>query len=154
MPALPRRQAAPQAIFSGLRCLLFLQLFLPLAKVIIKQEPGELPQQAAVPAAGTAAQPSVQQYVTVKGSHMLALSPQKPVVSAGEGTVQSKVWGTWASLLWWELSCGVTATLGASPRGAGSLLPRSQVATPWLAGFLCAEGLVSCFRVVLGKGAG
>ncbi|NWV28369.1 YETS2 protein, partial [Origma solitaria] len=64
-------------------------------KVIIKQEPGELPQQAAVPVAGVAAQPSVQQYVTVKGSHMLALSPQKPVVSAGEGTVQSKVWGTW-----------------------------------------------------------
>ncbi|XP_038001724.1 YEATS domain-containing protein 2 isoform X6 [Motacilla alba alba] len=61
-------------------------------KVIIKQEPGELPQQAAVPAAG-AAQPSVQQYVTVKGSHMLALSPQKPVVSTGEGTVQSKVVG-------------------------------------------------------------
>uniref|UniRef100_A0A8C5TNN8 YEATS domain-containing protein 2 n=1 Tax=Malurus cyaneus samueli TaxID=2593467 RepID=A0A8C5TNN8_9PASS len=62
-------------------------------KVIIKQEPGELPQQAAVPAAGTAAQPSVQQYVTVKGSHMLALSPQKPIVSTGEGTVQSKVVG-------------------------------------------------------------
>uniref|UniRef100_A0A8C3MUC6 YEATS domain-containing protein 2 n=1 Tax=Geospiza parvula TaxID=87175 RepID=A0A8C3MUC6_GEOPR len=61
-------------------------------KVIIKQEPGELPQQAAVPAAG-AAQPSLQQYVTVKGSHMLALSPQKPVVSSGEGTVQSKVVG-------------------------------------------------------------
>ncbi|XP_021411467.2 YEATS domain-containing protein 2 isoform X6 [Lonchura striata] len=61
-------------------------------KVIIKQEPGEVPQQAAVPAAG-AAQPSVQQYVTVKGSHMLALSPQKPVVSSGEGTVQSKVVG-------------------------------------------------------------
>ncbi|XP_077039739.1 YEATS domain-containing protein 2 isoform X2 [Agelaius phoeniceus] len=61
-------------------------------KVIIKQEPGELPQQAAVPAAG-AAQPSLQQYVTVKGSHMLALSPQKPAVSSGEGTVQSKVVG-------------------------------------------------------------
>nr|XP_026651593.1 YEATS domain-containing protein 2 isoform X2 [Zonotrichia albicollis] len=61
-------------------------------KVIIKQEPGELPQQAAVPAAG-AAQPSLQQYVTVKGSHMLALSPQKPVVSSAEGTVQSKVVG-------------------------------------------------------------
>ncbi|XP_056354757.1 YEATS domain-containing protein 2 isoform X4 [Oenanthe melanoleuca] len=61
-------------------------------KVIIKQEPGELPQQAAVPAAG-AAQPAVQQYVTVKGSHMLALSPQKPIVSTGEGTVQSKVVG-------------------------------------------------------------
>ncbi|XP_064291904.1 YEATS domain-containing protein 2 isoform X2 [Passer domesticus] len=59
-------------------------------KVIIKQEPGELPQQAAVPAAG-AAQPSLQQYVTVKGSHMLALSPQKPAASAGEGTVPSKV---------------------------------------------------------------
>lgn len=60
------------------------------AQVIIKQEPGELPQQAAVPAAG-AAQPSLQQYVTVKGSHMLALSPQKPAGSGGEGTVQPKV---------------------------------------------------------------
>ncbi|XP_053807821.1 YEATS domain-containing protein 2 isoform X2 [Vidua chalybeata] len=61
-------------------------------KVIIKQEPGEVPQQVAAPAAGTV-QPSVQQYVTVKGSHMLALSPQKPVVSSSEGTVQSKVVG-------------------------------------------------------------
>ncbi|XP_039236063.1 YEATS domain-containing protein 2 isoform X3 [Pipra filicauda] len=61
-------------------------------KVIIKQEPGELPQQPQVPGTG-AAQPSVPQYVTVKGSHMLALSPQKPVVSTGEGTVQSKVVG-------------------------------------------------------------
>uniref|UniRef100_A0A8C3C9V7 YEATS domain-containing protein 2 n=1 Tax=Cairina moschata TaxID=8855 RepID=A0A8C3C9V7_CAIMO len=60
-------------------------------KVIIKQEPGELPQQPQLPA--TAPQTSVQQYVTVKGSHMLALSPQKPVVSTGEGTVQSKVVG-------------------------------------------------------------
>ncbi|XP_014797019.1 PREDICTED: YEATS domain-containing protein 2 isoform X2 [Calidris pugnax] len=62
-------------------------------KVIIKQEPGELPQQPQLPTTGTTTQTSVQQYVTVKGSHMLALSPQKPVVSAGEGTVQSKVVG-------------------------------------------------------------
>ncbi|KAM9275135.1 YEATS domain-containing protein 2 isoform 2-T2 [Cariama cristata] len=62
-------------------------------KVIIKQEPGELPQQPQIPATGTTTQTSVQQYVTVKGSHMLALSPQKPVVSTGEGTVQSKVVG-------------------------------------------------------------
>uniref|UniRef100_A0A8C8A4A9 YEATS domain-containing protein 2 n=1 Tax=Otus sunia TaxID=257818 RepID=A0A8C8A4A9_9STRI len=62
-------------------------------KVIIKQEPGELPQQPQLPATGTSTQTSVQQYVTVKGSHMLALSPQKPVVSTGEGTVQSKVVG-------------------------------------------------------------
>ncbi|XP_065700295.1 YEATS domain-containing protein 2 isoform X6 [Patagioenas fasciata] len=62
-------------------------------KVIIKQEPGELPQQPQLPATGTSTQTSVQQYVTVKGSHMLALSPQKPVISAGEGTVQSKVVG-------------------------------------------------------------
>ncbi|XP_065531577.1 YEATS domain-containing protein 2 isoform X6 [Lathamus discolor] len=62
-------------------------------KVIIKQEPGELAQQPQVPVTGTATQSSVQQYVTVKGSHMLALSPQKPVVSTGEGTVQSKVVG-------------------------------------------------------------
>ncbi|XP_053930736.1 LOW QUALITY PROTEIN: YEATS domain-containing protein 2 [Cuculus canorus] len=62
-------------------------------KVIIKQEPGELPQQPQLPATGTATQTTVQQYVTVKGSHMLALSPQKPVVGTGEGTVQSKVVG-------------------------------------------------------------
>nr|XP_025965373.1 YEATS domain-containing protein 2 isoform X1 [Dromaius novaehollandiae] len=62
-------------------------------KVIIKQEPGELPQQPQQPATGTTTQTSVQQYVTVKGSHMLALSPQKPVMSTGEGTVQSKVVG-------------------------------------------------------------
>ncbi|XP_027749460.1 YEATS domain-containing protein 2 isoform X5 [Empidonax traillii] len=61
-------------------------------KVIIKQEPGEVPQQPQAVGTG-AAQPSVPQYVTVKGSHMLALSPQKPVVSTGEGTVQSKVVG-------------------------------------------------------------
>lgn len=121
--------------------------------MIIKQEPGELPQQAAVPAAG-AAQPSVQQYVTVKGSHMLALSPQKPIMSTGEGTVQSKVRATWASLGSWELSRGVTAALGASPRGAGLILARSRVAAPWVAGLLCAEWLVSCSHVLLGKGAG
>ncbi|XP_068810294.1 YEATS domain-containing protein 2 isoform X1 [Struthio camelus] len=62
-------------------------------KVIIKQEPGELPQQPQLPATGTTTQASVQQYVTVKGSHMLALSPQKPVMSTGEGAVQSKVVG-------------------------------------------------------------
>ncbi|XP_051482265.1 YEATS domain-containing protein 2 isoform X6 [Apus apus] len=62
-------------------------------KVIIKQEPGELPQQPQQPVTGTTTPASVQQYVTVKGSHMLALSPQKPIVSTGEGTVQSKVVG-------------------------------------------------------------
>ncbi|XP_071607642.1 YEATS domain-containing protein 2 isoform X1 [Heliangelus exortis] len=62
-------------------------------KVIIKQEPGELPQQPQLPVTGTSTQPSVQQYVTVKGSHMVALSPQKPLGSTGEGTVQPKVVG-------------------------------------------------------------
>ncbi|XP_025065538.1 YEATS domain-containing protein 2 isoform X9 [Alligator sinensis] len=62
-------------------------------KVIIKQEPGELPQQPQMAVTGTASQPSVQQYVTVKGSHMIALSPQKQIVSTSEGTTQSKVVG-------------------------------------------------------------
>ncbi|XP_019341686.1 YEATS domain-containing protein 2 isoform X4 [Alligator mississippiensis] len=62
-------------------------------KVIIKQEPGELPQQPQMPVTGTASQPSVQQYVTVKGSHVIALSPQKQIVSTSEGTTQSKVVG-------------------------------------------------------------
>ncbi|XP_062988523.1 YEATS domain-containing protein 2 [Elgaria multicarinata webbii] len=60
-------------------------------KVIIKQEPGELPQQSPVQATGTASQTSVQQYVTVKGSHVIALSPQKQVVSTGEGSTSSKI---------------------------------------------------------------
>lgn len=59
--------------------------------MIIKQEPGELPQQPQMPVTGTASQPSVQQYVTVKGSHVIALSPQKQIVSTSEGTTQSKV---------------------------------------------------------------
>ncbi|XP_061492353.1 YEATS domain-containing protein 2 [Rhineura floridana] len=62
-------------------------------KVIIKQEPGELPQQSAAPATGTTSQTPVQQYVTVKGSHMIALSPQKQIVSTGEGATSSKVIG-------------------------------------------------------------
>ncbi|XP_032620703.1 YEATS domain-containing protein 2 isoform X3 [Chelonoidis abingdonii] len=62
-------------------------------KVIIKQEPGELPQQPQLPVTGTTSQASGQQYVTVKGSHMIALSPQKQIVTTGEGTTQSKVVG-------------------------------------------------------------
>ncbi|XP_067394985.1 YEATS domain-containing protein 2 isoform X3 [Emydura macquarii macquarii] len=62
-------------------------------KVMIKQEPGELPQQPQLPVTGTTSQASGQQYVTVKGSHMIALSPQKQIVSTGEGTTQSKVVG-------------------------------------------------------------
>ncbi|XP_044291965.1 YEATS domain-containing protein 2 isoform X7 [Varanus komodoensis] len=60
-------------------------------KVIIKQEPGELPQPSPAPAAGTASQTSVQQYVTVKGSHVIALSPQKQIVSTGEGSTSAKI---------------------------------------------------------------
>ncbi|XP_015282950.1 PREDICTED: YEATS domain-containing protein 2 [Gekko japonicus] len=62
-------------------------------KVIIKQEPGELPQPSPAPPAGAASQTSVPQYVTVKGSHMIALSPQKQIVSTGEGSAPSKVVG-------------------------------------------------------------
>ncbi|XP_063163028.1 YEATS domain-containing protein 2 isoform X2 [Candoia aspera] len=60
-------------------------------KVIIKQEPGELPQHSPVASTGTASQTSVQQYVTVKGSHVIALSPQKQIVSTGEGSTSSKI---------------------------------------------------------------
>ncbi|XP_037695492.1 YEATS domain-containing protein 2 isoform X2 [Choloepus didactylus] len=55
-------------------------------KVIIKQEPGEAPH---VPTSGAASQPPLPQYVTVKGGHMIAVSPQKQVISAGEGTAHS-----------------------------------------------------------------
>ncbi|XP_045439695.1 YEATS domain-containing protein 2 isoform X7 [Pipistrellus kuhlii] len=55
-------------------------------KVIIKQEPGEASQ---VPTTGAASQSPLPQYVTVKGGHMIAVSPQKQVIAAGEGTAQS-----------------------------------------------------------------
>nr|XP_040126145.1 YEATS domain-containing protein 2 isoform X4 [Ictidomys tridecemlineatus] len=55
-------------------------------KVIIKQEPGEAPH---VPTTGASSQSPLPQYVTVKGGHMIAVSPQKQVITAGEGTTQS-----------------------------------------------------------------
>ncbi|MBZ3881202.1 YEATS domain-containing protein 2 [Sciurus carolinensis] len=55
-------------------------------KVIIKQEPGEAPH---MPTTGAASQSPLPQYVTVKGGHMIAVSPQKQVITAGEGTTQS-----------------------------------------------------------------
>ncbi|XP_034295693.1 YEATS domain-containing protein 2 [Pantherophis guttatus] len=60
-------------------------------KVIIKQEPGELPQHSPVGATGAASQASLPQYMTVKGSHVIALSPQKQIVSTGEGSTSSKI---------------------------------------------------------------
>ncbi|XP_023592620.1 YEATS domain-containing protein 2 [Trichechus manatus latirostris] len=54
--------------------------------VIIKQEPGEAPH---VPTSGAASQSPLPQYVTVKGGHMIAVSPQKQVITAGEGSAQS-----------------------------------------------------------------
>ncbi|XP_021112010.1 YEATS domain-containing protein 2 isoform X3 [Heterocephalus glaber] len=55
-------------------------------KVIIKQEPGEAPH---VPTTGAASQSPLPQYVTVKGGHMIAVSPQKQVITAAEGSAQS-----------------------------------------------------------------
>lgn len=55
-------------------------------KVIIKQEPGEAPH---VPTTGAAGQSPLPQYVTVKGGHMIAVSPQKQVITAAEGTGQA-----------------------------------------------------------------
>lgn len=55
-------------------------------KVIIKQEPGEASH---ISTAGAASQSPLPQYVTVKGGHMIAVSPQKQVMAAGDGTAQS-----------------------------------------------------------------
>uniref|UniRef100_A0AAY5F3Y3 YEATS domain-containing protein 2 n=1 Tax=Electrophorus electricus TaxID=8005 RepID=A0AAY5F3Y3_ELEEL len=62
-------------------------------KVIIKQEPGEVttqqsPQQQVV---STATPQQPQQYVTVKGGHMITVSPQKSGVGPGGGATPSKV---------------------------------------------------------------
>ncbi|XP_051047093.1 YEATS domain-containing protein 2 isoform X2 [Phodopus roborovskii] len=68
---------SPKAVTGGLGAF---------TKVIIKQEPGEAPH---VSTTGTTNQSAFPQYVTVKGGHMIAVSPQKQVISAGEGTTQS-----------------------------------------------------------------
>ncbi|XP_029472869.1 YEATS domain-containing protein 2 isoform X3 [Rhinatrema bivittatum] len=60
-------------------------------KVIIKQEPVDPPQQQ-VPIPVSASQPTLQQYVTVKGGHVIAVSPQKQIAGT-EGPAQTKVVG-------------------------------------------------------------
>ncbi|XP_067851646.1 YEATS domain-containing protein 2 isoform X3 [Heptranchias perlo] len=61
-------------------------------KVIIKQEPGEaVAQQSGVMPVPT--QQPVQQFVTVKGGQVIAVSPQKHSSSLGAGATQTKVIG-------------------------------------------------------------
>ncbi|XP_067898037.1 YEATS domain-containing protein 2 isoform X2 [Heterodontus francisci] len=61
-------------------------------KVIIKQEPGEaVAQQSGVTAVST--QQAVQQFVSVKGGQVIAVSPQKHSSSLGAGATQTKVVG-------------------------------------------------------------
>ncbi|XP_072429073.1 YEATS domain-containing protein 2 isoform X6 [Chiloscyllium punctatum] len=61
-------------------------------KVIIKQEPGEtVAQQSGVTAVST--QQAVQQFVTVKGGQVIAVSPQKHSSGLGTGVTQTKVVG-------------------------------------------------------------
>ncbi|MGH0124331.1 UNVERIFIED_CONTAM: hypothetical protein FKN15_032645 [Acipenser sinensis] len=62
-------------------------------KVIIKQEPGEAPQQQQhqMMVSTATSQQTAQQFVTVKGGHMIALSPQKQASAVGTGSKQSKV---------------------------------------------------------------
>ncbi|XP_078065296.1 YEATS domain-containing protein 2 isoform X14 [Mustelus asterias] len=61
-------------------------------KVIIKQEPGEsVGQQSGVTAVST--QQAVQQFVTVKGGQVIAVSPQKHSSGLGAGATQTKVVG-------------------------------------------------------------
>ncbi|KAK7159681.1 hypothetical protein R3I94_005882 [Phoxinus phoxinus] len=65
-------------------------------KVIIKQEPGEVPTQPSPQqqVISTATSQQQQQYVTVKGGHMIAMSPQKQSgAGAGGGATPSKVLG-------------------------------------------------------------
>ncbi|XP_067308735.1 YEATS domain-containing protein 2 isoform X2 [Pseudorasbora parva] len=65
-------------------------------KVIIKQEPGEVPTQPSPQqqVVSTATSQQQQQYVTVKGGHMIAMSPQKQSgAGAGGGATPSKVLG-------------------------------------------------------------
>ncbi|XP_045570837.1 YEATS domain-containing protein 2 isoform X2 [Salmo salar] len=69
-------------------------------KVIIKQEPGEVPTQhqqqmvSSVTAAQQSAAAATQQFVAVKGGHVISMSPQKQTGGAsGAGAPPSKVLG-------------------------------------------------------------
>ncbi|KAL0966480.1 hypothetical protein UPYG_G00295770 [Umbra pygmaea] len=65
-------------------------------KVIIKQEPGEVPtqQHQMVSTVTAAQQPATQQFVAVKGGHVISMSPQKQIGGpAGTGSTQNKVLG-------------------------------------------------------------
>lgn len=55
-------------------------------QVIIKQEPSEASH---MPSTGAASQSPLPQYVTVKGGHMITVSPQKQGITTGEGATQS-----------------------------------------------------------------
>ncbi|MCI4390769.1 hypothetical protein PGIGA_G00126600 [Pangasianodon gigas] len=64
-------------------------------KVIIKQEPGEVTTQTSSQqqAGTTAPAQQQQQYMTMKGSHMIAVSPQKSGVGSGGGATPTKMVG-------------------------------------------------------------
>uniref|UniRef100_A0A6Q2XXX9 YEATS domain-containing protein 2 n=1 Tax=Esox lucius TaxID=8010 RepID=A0A6Q2XXX9_ESOLU len=67
-----------------------------LLQVIIKQEPGEVPtqQHQMVSTVTAAQQPATQQFVAVKGGHVISMSPQKQTAGAsGTGATPSKVLG-------------------------------------------------------------
>ncbi|KAJ1089656.1 hypothetical protein NDU88_002805 [Pleurodeles waltl] len=51
-------------------------------KVLIKQESGEPHYPSLV--TSTSSQPALQQYVSVKGNHIISMSPQKPLVNVSE----------------------------------------------------------------------
>ena len=60
----------------------------PFLKVIIKQEPGEVSTQQQMVSTATAQQQqqsvatAAQQFVAVKGGHVVSMSPQKPAAGA------------------------------------------------------------------------
>ncbi|XP_062843598.1 YEATS domain-containing protein 2 [Trichomycterus rosablanca] len=63
-------------------------------KVIIKQEPGEVTSQAPPQQpTGATVLAQQQQYVTVKGGHMIAVSPQKSGVGSASGATPTKMVG-------------------------------------------------------------
>ncbi|KAK2868514.1 hypothetical protein Q7C36_000385 [Tachysurus vachellii] len=62
-------------------------------KVIIKQEPGEVTTSTSSQQQPGSTAPAQQQYVTVKGGHMIAVSPQKSGVGAGAGATPTKMVG-------------------------------------------------------------
>ncbi|KAI5092901.1 YEATS domain-containing protein 2 isoform X2 [Silurus meridionalis] len=119
-------------------------------KVIIKQEPGEVTTQtSSQQQTGTtaSAQPQQQQYVTVKGGHMIAVSPQKSGVGSGGGATPTKIVGI-------PVGSALQSAVKQVAIGSGQIIVKSSPAVSKVMGQkqVLAQGVAKA--IVSGGGTG